>query len=327
MRRREFITLLGGVPFAWRLSARAQQATIPVIGFLSPGSPDYNSARLAAVRRGLNEAGYVAGRDVTIAYRSAGNQLDRLPALAVDLVQHRVAVIVTPGPISTLAAKAVTPTVPIVFAVGSDPVQLGLVASLNRPGGNLTGASAWGREVGAKGLEVLRLLLPASASIGFLANPTTKTLSELQTMDALAAGRSLGVEVQILHASTEDELNAAFAKLTQAQTGGVVVSVDYFFNSQVTQLAALAARHKFPTLHTLREFPLVGELMSYGGSLADTYRLAGLQVGRILKGEKPADMPVVQSTMLELVINLKTAKALGITIPPALLARADEVIE
>jgi putative ABC transport system substrate-binding protein len=326
MRRREFIALLSGVA-GWPWTTHAQQTAMPVIGFLSPGSPDSDSVRLAALRRGLNEAGYVEGRDVTIAYRSAGNQFDRLPALAADLVQHGVAVIVTAGPVSTLAAKAATPTVPIVFAVGSDPVQLGLVASLSRPGGNLTGASAWGREVSAKGLEVLHELLPATASVGFLANPRSGTISELQTIDVLAAGRSLGVEIQILHASTDDEVNAAFAKLTQARTGALVVSVDYFLNSPVTQLVALAARYAVPTLHTQREFPVAGGLMSYGNSIADTYRLSGLQVGHILKGEKPADLPVLQSTMLELVINLKTATALGITVPPTLLARADEVIE
>jgi putative tryptophan/tyrosine transport system substrate-binding protein len=327
MRRREFISLIGGVAIAWPLATRAQQTTIPVIGFLSLGSPDSDPVRVAALRRGLNEAGYVEGQTVTIEYRWAGNQLDRLPTLAADLVQHGVAVIVTPGPASTLAAKAATATVPIAFAVGNDPVELGLVASLSRPGGNLTGSSAWGREVSAKGIEVLHELLPAAASVGFLANPGNHLHAELQTRAVLTAGRTIGVEIQILHASTQAEIDAAFAKLTQARTGALLVSVDYFLNSQVTQLVALAARYAVPTLHTLREFPVAGGLMSYGGSLTDIYRLTGLQVARILKGEKPADLPVVQSTMLELVINLKAAKALGLTVPPTLLARADEVIE
>jgi putative tryptophan/tyrosine transport system substrate-binding protein len=324
--RRAFIATLTSAA-AWPLAARAQQKTIPVIGFLSPGSPDSDSVRIAALLRGLSEGGYIDGRTVRIEYRWAGNQLDRLPTLAADLVQRGVAVIVTPGLPSTLASKSATATVPIVFGVGNDPVQLGLVASLSRPGGSLTGASAWGREVSAKGLEVLHELLPATTLVGFLANPKTKTMSEVQTIDVLAAGRNLGVEIQILHASTEDELKTAFAKLTQARTRALVVSVDYFFNSQITQLVALATRYAVPTLHTLREFPVAGGLMSYGGSLADTYRLAGLQGARILKGEKSVDVPVVQSTMLELVINLKTAKMLDITIPPSLLARVDEVIE
>jgi putative ABC transport system substrate-binding protein len=327
VRRREFITLLGGAVAASPLAGRAQHTTIPVIGFLSPGSRDSDPVRVAALRRGLNEAGYVEGQTVTIEYRWAGNQPDRLPTLAADLVQHGVAVIVTTGPASTLAAKAATATVPIAFAVGNDPVELGLVASLSRPGGNLTGSSSWGREVSTKGLEVLHELLPAATSVGFLANPGNNRQAELQTRAVLTAGRIIGVEIQILHASTQAEIDAAFAKLTQARTGVLLVSVDYFLNSQVTQLVALAARYAVPTLHTLREFPVAGGLMSYGGSLTDIYRLTGLQVARILKGEKPADLPVVQSTMLELVINLKTAKALGLTVPTSLLVRADEVIE
>jgi putative ABC transport system substrate-binding protein len=327
MKRREFITLLGGMAFARPLAGRAQQSAIPVIGYLSPGSPDSDASRVSALRSGLKEAGYIEGQTVTIEYRWARNQLDRLPTLAADLVQLRVAAIVTPGPVSTLAGKAATSTIPIVFGVGGDPVQLGLVAGLSRPGGNLTGSSSWGPEVSAKGLEVLHELLPAAMSVGFLANPRNSALAELQTRDVLTAGRTIGVEVQVLHASTEAEIDTVFAKLIQTRTGALLVSVDYFLNSRVTQLVALAARYAVPTLHTLREFPVGGGLISYGGSLADTYRLTGLQVARILKGEKPADIPVVQSTLLELVINLQTANALGLTIPPSLLARADEVIE
>ena len=325
MRRREFITLLGGA-MAWPLAVRAEQPATPVIGYLSQGLPESDAVRVIGLQRGLSEAGYVEGRNLSIEYRWARNQYDRLPALAVDLVQNQVAVIVTLGLHSTLAAKAATPTVPIVFNVGGDPVQLGLVASLNRPGANLTAISAFGPEFGTKELEVLHELLPAMASVGFLEDPSNP-LAELTTRNVLAAARAIGVEVQILHASTEGEIDTAFANLSRARTGAVLVSNDYFFNSRPDQLVALAARNAVPTVHVLREFPLAGGLMSYGVSLAEVYRLTALHVARILKGERPADLPVIQPTKIELVINLKTAKALGITIPSSLLARADEVIE
>ena len=326
MTRREFITLLGGAASAWPLAARAQQTTIRVIGFLSSGSPESDDVRLTGLRRGLNEAGYVEGQNVMIEYRWAGNQLDRLPTLAADLVAQRVAVIVTPGPFATLAAKAATATVPIVFLVGIDPVQLGLVASLNRPGGNLTGVNSIFGDVAAKGLEVLHELLPNIAVMGFLENPRSP-VGEDRTRDVLGAARAIGVEVQILHAGTDIEIDAAFASLAQTRIGAVLVAGDILFNSRITQLVALAARYTVPTVYALPEFVLAGGLMSYGSSLAESYRLVGLQVARILKGEKPEGLPVIQATKIQLAINIKTAKALGLTVPPSLFARADEVIE
>ena len=326
MRRREFLRLLGGVAFTRSIAARAQQSSIPVIGYLSSGSPESDAVRLTGLRRGLSEAGYVEGQNLTIEYRWAENQSDRLPALAADLAQQRVAVMIPPGVASTLAAKAATKTIPIVFAVATDPVQLDLVPSLNRPGGNLTGISAFGREVAAKGLEVLHELLPATASVGFLENPSNP-IGDLQKKGIVAAAHAIGVQIQILHASTEAELDAVFASLAQTRTGALVVSTDYFFNGRPNQLVALAARYAVPTVYSMREFAVSGGLISYGVSNAEVYRLTGLHVARILKGEKPGDLPVIQTTKVELVINLKTAKTLGLTIPPTLLARADEVIE
>jgi putative ABC transport system substrate-binding protein len=326
MRRREFLALLGGVALTRSIAARAQQSSIPVIGYLSSGSPESDTLRLTGLRWGLSEAGYVEGQNVAIEYRWAENQSDRLPALADDLAQQRVAVIIAPGVASTLAAKAATKTIPIVFVISTDPVQLGLVPSLNRPGGNLTGISAFGREVAAKGLEVLHELLPATASVGFLENPSNP-IGELQKSSIVAAARAIGVEIQILHASTEGELDAAFASLARTRTGALVVSTDYFFNGRPNQLVALAARYAVPTIYSIREFAMSGGLISYGVSNAEVYRLTGLHVARVLKGEKPGDQPVIQITKIELVINLKTAKALGLTIPPSLLARTDEIIE
>jgi putative ABC transport system substrate-binding protein len=299
---------------------------MPVIGYLSEGSAESDDVRLAGLRRGLAEAGHVEGRNVTIEYRWAANQIDQLPALVADLLQHRVAVIVTPGTLSTFAAKAATSTVPIVFVTGTDPVQLGLVGSLNQPGGNVTGNTVLRHDLSAKRLEMLHELLPGTASVGFLEDPRNPT-AELETRELLAASRALGVKIQMLHVATEDEIDSAFASLVQARTGALLVPDEIFFNDWITQLVALAARYAVPTLYSIREFPLAGGLMSYGISRAETYRLIGLQVARILEGQKPADLPVIQSTKIELVINLKTAKALGVTIPPSLLARADEVIE
>ena len=326
MRRREFIALLAGVAFAGSQVARSQQTIIPVVGYLSQGSSESDDVRLAGLRRGLAEAGHVEGRNVTIEYRWAANQFDRLPALAADLLQHRVAVIVTPGLVSTFAAKAATSTVPIVFVTGIDPVRLGLVASLNRPGGNITGYSVLRLEIEAKRLEVLHELLPATASVGFLQDPRSPT-AELDEREVRGAAGGIGVEIQMLHAVTEGEIDSAFASLAQTRTGALLVPDDIFFNDRITQLVALAARYAVPTIYSIREFPLAGGLMSYGISRAETYRLIGLQVARILEGQKPADLPVIQSTKIELVINLKTAKALGLIVPPSLLARADEVIE
>jgi len=318
--------LLGGVA-AWPLTARAQQAAaLPVIGYLNNGSPESDASRLTGLRRGLNETGYVEGRNVVIEYRWAGNQANRLPALAADLVRLRVAVLVAAGPPSTFAAKAATTSIPIVFSVAADPVQLGLVASLNRPGGNLTGFNGFNNELGAKGLALLHELVSNTATVGFLENPNNP-IFELTTRDVLAAAPVLGLKVQILKASTDREIDAAFASLVQARTGALLVGGDVFFNSRIEQLVALAASHAIPTMYQVPEFVVAGGLISYGSSLIDGYRQVGLYTGRILKGEKPADLPVVQPTKFQLVINLKTAKALGLTVPDKLLAVADEVIE
>jgi putative tryptophan/tyrosine transport system substrate-binding protein len=325
MNRRQFITLLGGAA-AWPLAARAQQAAMPVIGYLNNGSPESDVPRLTGLRRGLNQTGYIEGRNLVIEYRWAGNQADRLPALAADLVQLRVAVIVAAGVLPALAAKAATTSIPIVFSVGADPVQIGLVASLNRPGGNLTGFNLFAGELGAKALALLHELVPSATTIGFLENPNNPVF-ELSTRDVLAAAPVIGLRVQILKATTDREIDTAFASLVQARTGALVVGSDLLFNSRIEQIVALAARHAIPTMYLLREFAVAGGLISYGMSLMDAYRQVGLYTGRILKGEKPADLPVIQATKLELVINLKTAKALGLQIPDRLLALADEVIE
>ncbi len=323
--RRAFITLLGGAA-AWPLAARAQQPAMPVIGYLSLGSPESDASRLTGLRRGLYETGYAEGRNLVIEYRWAGNQADRLPALAADLVQLRVAAIVSPGLVSTLAAKAATTYIPIVFNVGNDPVQLGLVASLNRPGGNLTGFNNVQNELGTKGLALLHELVPGTKTIGFLENPNNPTF-ELTTRDVLAAAPVIGVKVQTLKAGNDREIDAAFVSLVQAPIGALLVGNDLFLNNRIERLIELAAHHAIPTMHTLREFVVAGGLISYGVSLIEVYRPVGLYTGRILKGEKPADLPVIQTTKFELIINLKTAKALRLQIPDRLLALADEVIE
>ena len=324
--RRKFLATLGGAAAAWPLAARAQQAAMPVIGYLNSGSPESDTPRLNGLRRGLNETGYVEGRNVVIEYRWAGNQADRLPALAVDLVQLRVAVIVAAGPPSTFAAKAATTTIPIVFGVGGDPVQLGLVASLNRPGGNLTGFNGFVGELGAKGLALLHELVPSAATIGFLRNPNNP-VAELMTRGVLAAAGVIGLKVQIFEASSDREIDAAFVSLVQARTGALLVGGDLFFNNRIEQITSLAARHAIPAMYAFREFVVAGGLMSYGLSLTEEYRQVGLYTGRILKGEKPADLPVMQATKIELAINLKTARALGLDVPNTLLVAADEVIE
>jgi putative tryptophan/tyrosine transport system substrate-binding protein len=324
--RRQFITLLGGAAAASPIAARAQQAAVPVIGYLNNGSPESDASRLTGLRRGLNQSGYVEGRNFVIEYRWAGNQADRLSALAADLVQLQVAVIVSPGLLPTLAAKAATTSIPIVFGVSADPVQLGLVASLNRPGGNLTGFNAFASEVGAKGLALLHELVPSTATIGLLENPNNP-ISELTTRDVLAAAPVIGLKIQILKAGTDREIDAAFVSLVQARTEALFVGSDLFFNNRIERLIELAARHAIPTMYSYREFVVAGGLISYGMSLVEEYRQVGLYAGRILKGEKPADLPVIQATKLALIINLKTAKALGLQVPDRLLALADEVIE
>ena len=327
MRRRDFITLLGGATMAWPLAARAQQAAIPAIGYLNLGSPESDASRLTGLRRGLSQTGYVEGRNLVIEYRWAGNQADRrLPELAADLVQLQVTVILAAGLLPALAAKAATTSIPIVFGVGADPVQLGLVASLNRPGGNLTGFNTFAGELGAKALALLHELVPSTATIGFLENPNNPSF-ELQTRDVLAATPAIGLKVQVLKAGTDREIDAAFVSLVQARTGALLVGADAFFISRIERLIELAARHAIPTMYLFPEYVVAGGLISYGTSLIENWRQIGLYTGRILKGEKPADLPVQQFTKLELIINLKTARALGLQIPDNLLALADEVIE
>jgi putative ABC transport system substrate-binding protein len=327
MRRREFITLLGGSAVAWPLAARAQQSALPVIGFLSGRSLDDSKQMMAALGQGLNEQGFVERQNVAIEYRWADGQYDRLPALAADLVRRQVAMILAVGSVpSPLAAKAATSTIPIVFIVGGDPVKFGLVASLNRPGGNLTGVSVLSGPLTAKRLEGLRELVPQAGVIACLVNPNNPE-ADSQLTDIRAAARTFGQEVLILNASTDHELHTAFATLVRERAAGLLLGNDAFFVLRREQLVALAARHVIPAVYFLREFAAAGGLMSYGDTLTDAYRQVAVYIGRILKGTKPADLPVQQSTKVELIINLKTANALGLDVPPTLLARADEVIE
>jgi ABC-type uncharacterized transport system substrate-binding protein len=327
MNRRAFISLLGAIaPFP--LAARAQQGAMPVIGFLGSASPDLWADRLHAFRQGLSETGYVEDRNVAIQYRWAQDQFDRLPSLAADLVRRSVTVITTSGGTPpALAAKAATTTIPIVFVTGGDPVQVGLVASLARPGGNLTGVTSLNAEVGPKRLELLHEMVPTATAFATLVNPANPRNAETQTRDLHAAARTLGLELHVLQASAERDLDAAFAALAELRAGGLVIGTDAFFIARSEQLAALALRHAMPTIFQFRGFAAAGGLMSYGGSFTDTFHKAGLYTGRILKGEKPADLPVQQATKLELILNLKTGRALGLTVPLPLLARADEVIE
>jgi ABC-type uncharacterized transport system substrate-binding protein len=324
--RREFITLLGGTA-TWPLAARAQQQAMPVIGLLDSTSPDVHTNLLRSFRQGLNETGFVEGSNVAIEYRWSDGQYGRLPELAADLAHREVSVITTiDGSASALAAKAATSTIPIIFRIGADPVALGLVASLNRPGGNVTGVTSLTVEVGPKRLEVLHQLVPTATVMALLLNPTSP-FAETLTRDLQAAARMLGLRIHVLNASTDGDITSAFAQLLQLRTAGLVIGSDVFFNSRSQQLAARTVRHAMPAVYQYREFVAAGGLMSYGGSLEDSYRLAGIYTGRVLKGEKPADLPIQQSTKVELFINLKTAKGLGLEVPPTLLARADEVIE
>jgi putative tryptophan/tyrosine transport system substrate-binding protein len=327
MNRREFITLLGGAAAAWPLELRAQQPAMPVIGFLNGASPDGYASNVAAFHQGLKEAGYVDGQNATIEYRWAENHYDRLPALAADLVQQKVTVIAATTTPAALAAKAATSTVPIVFTTGGDPIKLGLVASLRRPGGNVTGSTQLSVEVGPKRLELARELFPGATTFALLVNPANP-LAATVSKDLEAVADTLGMRLHVLHASTEADFEAAFATAAQLRAAALVISTpEPWFGSHAAQLGALALRHSVPAIYFQREFAAAGGLMSYGGSVTETYRLAGLYAGRILKGEKPADLPVVQSAKVELILNLKTARALGITVPLPLSGRADEVIE
>ena len=326
--RREFITLLGGAAAAWPLGARAQpqQAVMPVVGFLHAGSPEPRTNLVAAFRLGLSEAGFVDSRDVLIEYRWARDQLDQLPGMTADLVHRQVAVIATPDNAAALATKAATDTIPVVFQIGDDPVKLGLVASLNRPGGNATGVSYFTYELGPKRLGLLLELMPDGADIVVLANPASP-IADPALKDMQAAASAAGKPLSVLHASNSQEINAAFPAIAQKRSPALVIIPSALFVSRRVQLATLAARHGIPVIYTSREFAEVGGLMSYGTNLADNYRQVGVYTGRILKGAKPADLPVVQPTKFELVINLKTAKALGLTVPLIMQMTADEVIE
>jgi putative ABC transport system substrate-binding protein len=326
VKRREFIMLLSGAVAAWPLAARSQQSAMPVIGFLDTRSPDGMTDRLRAFREGLKDSGYVERENVAIEYRWAENQLDRLPELAAELVRRQVAVIAATSTYSAFAANAATTTTPIVFLVGEDPVRLGLVASLARPGGNLTGINNFTGELTVKRLELLREMVPGAARIAVLVNPANTT-TETALSDAAAAARVMGLQIQVLNASTSREIDAAFATFVRERPDAVFVSLDVFFISRRAQLVNLASRHALPATYPLRDFAEVGGLMSYGTNIADTFRHIGVYAGRILKGAKPADLPVVQSTKFELVINAWSARMLGLAVPPTLIATADEIIE
>jgi putative tryptophan/tyrosine transport system substrate-binding protein len=327
MRRREVMTLIGGAA-TWPLAARAQQTVMPVVGYLDAGSPEANRNGLPAFRKGLSETGYVEGQNVAIEYRWAEGQYDRLPDLATDLVRRRVAVIVTPlSAAATFAAKAATTTIPIVFSTGIDPVQAGLVLTLNRPGGNVTGFVTMNNEIGAKRLQLSHELIPAAARFAVLINPTTPLVAEPVTKDLQAAASAIGRPIEILSAGTNRDIDAAFANLVQKRVDALLVGPDLFFSTRRAQILTLAARHAVPTIYSGREFAEAGGLMSYGPNQSDPYRYAGIYTGRILKGEKPADLPVARPTKFEFVINLQTARILGIEVPATLIAQADEVIE
>ena len=324
MSRREFIKLLGGTAAIWPLAARAQQPAIPVIGFINSASPDEYAPFLAAFRQGLKEAGTIEGQNATIEYHWAEGQYDRLPAMAADLVHRKVTVIAATSTPAAQAAKAATATIPIVFTTADDPIRLGFVASLNRPGGNMTGVANLLVDLGTKQLGLLRELAPGTTTIVALANPNFIG-TERQLKDVEAAVRALGLQFTVLRA--EPEINSAFASMTQFTGAALIVAADPFLIAYRDHVVALAARHAIPAIYSVRNFAVAGGVMSYGTDLADSYRQAGIYTGRIIRGEKPADLPVQQSTKFEFVINLKTAKALGFTVPPTLLARADEVIE
>jgi ABC-type uncharacterized transport system substrate-binding protein len=327
VRRRDFVTLLGGAA-AWPLAARAQQSAQPVIGFLNTGSADRSFDNLRAFRRGLGEVGFVEGQNALIEYRHAEGQIDRLPALAASLVRSQVSVVVATGSTaSALAAKAATETIPVVFQIGTDPVEVGLVASLNRPQGNVTGVTLLNRELAPKRLQLLHELVPKATVIATLINPGNPSNSETQSRDYQLAAATLGLQLQILHASNEADFDAAFARLIELRVGALAIGGDAYFTSRSKELAALALHHAVPAIYQFRDFTAAGGLISYGGIGTELYRLVGAYTGRILKGERPADLPVIQSAKFELIVNLRTARILGITVPQTLLVAADEVFE
>jgi putative ABC transport system substrate-binding protein len=327
IRRREFIVTLGGAMAAWPLTALAQGSAMPVVGYLGPGSAVSDASRVTAFRQGLSETGFVEGQNVTVDYRWAEEHYDRLPAMATDLVDRHVAVIVATSTPAALAAKAATTTVPIIFETAADPVKLGFVASLNRPGGNVTGVTQLGEEVLPKRLELLHELLPSARIMALLINPADPVLAGPQERVVLSAAKTFGLELHVLSASTERDFDAVFAKLIELRASGLVIGGSNLFTGHIDQLAALTVRHAVPAIYQRREFAAAGGLMSYGSSIPDTHRIVGLYTGRILKGDNPANLPVQQASKVELYINFKTAKALGLTVPLPLLGRADEVIE
>jgi putative tryptophan/tyrosine transport system substrate-binding protein len=330
MRRREFLAFMGamGAAAAWPLSARAQQSATPTIGFLGSESADAWAPRLSEFRRGLSELGYVEGQNLTVVYRWAEGRNERLPAMAADLAAQQVKAVIAPGSTpAALAAQAATKTIPIIFEIASDPVEIGLVASLNQPGGNITGVTTLNSEINVKRLELLHNLVPASSVLGLLVNPTNTKLAAANAKSLQTAGQQMGLELRVLNASTADEFDARFAELKQSKAEGLLIVADPLFSSHAKQLAELSLRYAMPAVYQFREFVTAGGLLSYGTSFSATFRVVGNYTGRILKGEKPADLPVQQATLVEMIINLKTAKTLGITVPLSLLGRADEVIE
>jgi ABC-type uncharacterized transport system substrate-binding protein len=327
LKRREFIAVVGGAA-VWPLAARAQQSAVPVIGYVGTGSRESDAFRLPSFHQGLSESGYVEGRNLSIEYRWAEGDNNRLPAIMGELARREVAVIAVPASTpGALAAKAATSTIPTVFYVGLDPVALGLVASLNRPGSNLTGVTGWNVTVGPKRLELLHEVLPTATILALLVNPTSPNLADADSKEQQAAAQTLGLKLHVLNASTERDFDTVFATLAELRASGLVIGTDSLFNTRKEELAALSLQHRVPTIHQYREFAVAGGLMSYGTETSDLSRQVGIYTGRILKGEKPAEMPVQQATKVELIINLKSARALGVMVPLTLLGRADEVIE
>ena len=327
MRRREFISLIGGAAATWPLVVRAQQPAVPVIGFLSTGSAKGRASYLAAFHEGLRKGGFIEGQNISIEYRWAEDHYERLPELAADLVHRHVALIAAASTPAALAAKAATTTIPIVFEMAGDPVGLGVVASLDRPRGNVTGVANLGIQITPKRLQLLHEAVPNAKVVALLVNSANPTVAETQSREAQAAAHTLGIDLRVLNASTERDFDAAFANLTQMRAGGLVIAAEPLFSSRSKQLGELTVRHGVPAIYRLRDFAAAGGLMSYGGDTTRAYHLAGIYTGRVLKGEKPADLPVQQSTKVELIINIKTAKALGLSIPNTLIGRADELIE